>query len=512
MEKPKFYRFCEKGLFFAVCAATVVIFLLNILYNTWVVMDGNEIVKTPFEPVQGLILLCVAVFAMLAAAYCRNMLGKINEKAVFAVMMGLSLLWMLYLILNVDDTLRADAEMVRVAAMGMLDGDYASFAKDGYMTQYPHQIGLMLYDTILLLISRSGWIFFAANALFVCGINYLMWKISDAMFASKSINILVILLTHLFLPQSFFILFAYGLIPGLFFAVAAFYQTLKFAKNYKVRNLVGLALCIAAAVLLKKNYMIAGLAIVIYLLLKLMPKDRNRKAWIAIAAVLVGMFAPNHFLKLYYENKTGGELDGGMPSVLWVAMGTDMGNSRRGAPGSYNGVHVAAYKMAGYDTKKAAEYGWTGVEYNLKKMVKQPLRALKFFKEKTTYQWTDPMYQSVWSGPLEHTEQYTHTDLLRSIYNGGTAEKMVCAFSKLVTILIWLGFCAFLFLRKRRCEEWILFGLFFIGGFVFQSFWEGKSQYIYPYVFCLIPMAMCGFVQAAKKLQKFLPGERKHEK
>ena len=99
------------------------------------------------------------------------------------------------------------------------------------------------------------------------------------------------------------------------------------------------------------------------------------------------------------------------------------------------------------------------------------------------------MFQSVWSGPLEHCGQKTHTDLLRSIYNGEKAESVIASFSKILLFVIY-GFTAcFLILRGRKHDGWEIFVMFFIGGLLFHTVWEGKSQYVYPYVFGMIPFA-----------------------
>ena len=47
----------------------------------------------------------------------------------------------------------------------------------------------------------------------------------------------------------------------------------------------------------------------------------------------------------------------------------------------------------------------------------------------------------------------------------------------------------FIALYHRRCSGWELFYLTLIGGFLFHTVWEAKSQYIYPYFFPLIPFA-----------------------
>ena len=69
-------------------------------------------------------------------------------------------------------------------------------------------------------------------------------------------------------------------------------------------------------------------------------------------------------------------------------------------------------------------------------------------------------------------------------------------------LLIIFGFTLiFLLLHRKRFEGWELFTLFFVGGLIFHTFWEGKSQYTYPYVFCLIPFAAYAFYAMSEKLE-----------
>ena len=56
--------------------------------------------------------------------------------------------------------------------------------------------------------------------------------------------------------------------------------------------------------------------------------------------------------------------------------------------------------------------------------------------------------------------------------------------------------------------------MYFIGGLLFHTAWEGKSQYVYSYVFVLIPFAVYGFVKLADVLKKTVDKvmEREEEK
>ena len=62
----------------------------------------------------------------------------------------------------------------------------------------------------------------------------------------------------------------------------------------------------------------------------------------------------------------------------------------------------------------------------------------------------------------------------------------------------------FLLSKKRDGFGWQVLLLFFIGGLLFQTVWEGKSQYIYPYVFSLIPTAAYGLKLVSDKTKTWI--------
>ena len=46
-------------------------------------------------------------------------------------------------------------------------------------------------------------------------------------------------------------------------------------------------------------------------------------------------------------------------------------------------------------------------------------------------------------------------------------------------------------------ENYLLYAvIFFIGGFLFHTFWETKAQYVYQYTASLIPVASVGLYKA----------------
>ena len=97
------------------------------------------------------------------------------------------------------------------------------------------------------------------------------------------------------------------------------------------------------------------------------------------------------------------------------------------------------------------------------------------------------MFGSVWTGPLADIGQVNNTDLLRDLQTGGKTEDRVETFMTFLTLVLWGSAVWFLIRHSRTVNGWEIPVLFFVGGFLFHLVWEGKSQYIYPYLFVLIP-------------------------
>ena len=129
---------------------------------------------------------------------------------------------------------------------------------------------------------------------------------------------------------------------------------------------------------------------------------------------------------------------------------------------------------------------------NIAKIQQDPEEAFEFFSEKNLAQWCDPMFQSVFVAVPDHTDarETRYPELMKSIYTAGIADDVISVFSKYILLLVY-GFAAvFIIFFRNKCKGWELFITFTIGGFLFHTFWEGKSQYIFPYFIILIPIAM----------------------
>lgn len=481
------YRFCKKALWLIALLLTGGVCLLNIFYSSTVASTGYETVSVSSHFLIGVLDLVIIGCLVLLLHLCGGSLEHTDERKLFRLLTGVYCVMAAYLIFNVDPTIRADAKTVFQTAREVKAGIYSAFQPGHYLYRYPHQLGLMQYDRILMLFSENTQFVFFVNFLLVLGINRTAWKISEELFHDRITNLLTIVLSFAFLPQFFFILFAYGLIPGFFFMLLSFYHGLIYARTGKAVDAAVLVLSAGLAVLLKQNFLIGGIAIGIFLFLQLLKEKKIRNLTV-MAALVLSMLLPAEALKFCYEKAAGVQLDDPSPTVLWIAMGTDMDNNVRG-PGWYDSSSWNLYNAAAYDAELASDFGKQKLAENWEKMKKDPSGAGTFFLEKTISQWCDPMYESTWSGPLEDCGQYTHTPILQSVYTGGIWASILTAGMKLLCLALWIFAAAFLVFWGRESTGWEPMYLYFIGGLLFHTFWEGKSQYTYPYLFVLIPYA-----------------------
>lgn len=488
MIREKIYKFLHSSLWILSCGITLLLFIFNFLYHSDITYDTWEKATVKSDVISALIMLLIALALIICGSFFKKVIEKINEKKLFFFFALLYTAMALYLILNVNTSLGADPFQVRTAAINYTEEFYADFEIGGYISRYPHQLGLLTYDTILLKFSANTQINFFANFFFVLGINYLTYKISDHLFGNRAVNLLTILLSFAFLPQLLFILFAYGLTPGLFFMMLAFYSALKFSVDYKWRYLPGLVFGASCAILMKNNYLIGVLAILIFLALKMLKERFHWKNLTAAILLVLTLFLPQRILVSYYEGVTGQELDNGSPTILWLAMGTDMDNHMRAA-GWYDGTNWNIYTDSGYNQEIAQQMGEEKLRENWAEIKANPSYALNYFTEKNLTQWCDPMYQSCFVAVPSDEILMEYPEPLQSLYEPGAVENHISVFSKFVTILIWLFAAVFFLFFRKKCVGWEMLICFTLGGFLFHTFWEAKSQYVYPYLFVLIPLA-----------------------
>ncbi len=192
----------------------------------------------------------------------------------------------------------------------------------------------------------------------------------------------------------------------------------------------------------------------------------------------------------------------GMPAFLWIAMGTDPQNQNVCGPGWFNGYPDRLFEACGYNGELAGKIALEQIRENFLFFYTHPEQAVKFFGKKFISTWCEPTYQSIWSGPLARYGQETYTYITSNIYNQKGLYWFIRLFSKGVTVTILLFTFLYSLDKRKAFSQYGLLILYLIGGVLFHLMWETKSQYVYGYVFLLIPLGAAGAFETYQKMIK----------
>lgn len=432
-------------------------------------------------------------------------ISKIPQRILFIVCSFVFAAAGMFLVINAPQVLRADAGKVFRAAKQFNSGVYSSLKFGGYMYMYPHQLGLATFWRPLASLRLGVYAAFTVNLAMALTANFALWSSARLVYGENSpaVNYICIML-FLFLPHLFFILFVYGMTCGLCFLCLALYFGVKYLKG---KGRAGGFLCVIFASLsctVRNNNYIGAIAIGIGFVLYAV-KDKKPLRLIYPAAVFAVTFLLCSLIKWGYGAAAKAPVNDGMPKTLWIAMGLQDNDFRM--DGWSNAYNEQTYVKNNRDSKKSSETAVKNIKERLGFFAENPGKAFGFFGNKLRSTWTEPTFQSLWSGPLNDCKQPVKTGFLKNLYGGGTAYEAVNEFGAVITAMIYVSAMAGLIYSLVSREKIGFFGLvicmYLAGGFLFHTVWETKSQYVYPYVYMLIPFAAGWLSRAAQAVNVF---------
>lgn len=483
------------------------IFLLSFLalclliFHTDMKMDSYEI---PYQSFHTFAFLGLAIlFSAALFALCKFVLQ--SQIKVHHITIFFSLVYLLlasFMIIHSPSGLRADVSEIIRAVADVQTGNYRNFSPGSYFFYYPHQLGLLSFFQLLSFLSLKGLFF--VNFLAVLSIQLLQVEITKAIFQEEKTIKLSALLSYLFLPLLFFILFLYNTLFSLFFSYLGIFFCIKFFKKTSWLNALAGLLFFCIAVVLRKNLFILLIAIAIPLILFALKQKKMLFLLFAIVLILLPQLA-NKGLITYYEQQSQSELKG-LPSLAWVNLGLKRADN--GVAGAYSPLYIVQYDSFAYDTTAYTLALQEQLQEKLLGFIAEPKEALRFFWEKISATWTNPFFQSLWSGPLtvdpDLPDQTIENPYLSMLFDDSSMlYKSLAFFLRYIVLIIYAGSAYALWrLRKEEIIYTLLYiPLFFLGAFFFHLIWETKSQYVVGHVFMLIPLAGYGLAQC-KMLNK----------
>lgn len=409
-------------------------------------------------------------------------------------------LFLLYFVSATQLHPHGDQLAISNAAVGLRKYDFSLFVNNSYFVYWPFQSRI----TVFL------WGFFKLFG----NLNYIAFQIMNACCIVTSINLvaktaalagfggnpaketLIFFVCALFWPYLFYVTFIYGNIIGFTFIAAAVYMLTLYIGQHKLRYLAGTAVFCAVGVWLKNTYLIFMIAILVFLLVDFWRswKYINVAGMLCLVAAVSLLGSASDAL---LERRLGFPLPEGSPMISWVTMA--FGETEDGNPVTFDGYNRDVYLENDLDAEEARKAAAEELKRRIALITDTPEHFFRFMGKKLALEWNEPTFESLVANnrPKAQIEQ---PGLIRRMLQEDNKNPLV-KYADLFHALVLLGALSWLFCRGRKEDlSYLFFAVVFIGGFLFQLFWETCSQYTLLYFLILIPYAVSGYLAAAESV------------
>lgn len=422
-----------------------------------------------------------------------------------------------------------------------------------YLSYYPQQIGLMAFLELLLRIwnltglSVPAWHFIKlVYVCLLCGAIWFQYLSLQYLWPEnyKNISCCYLVLVCCNLPMIMYSSFVYGEIPSFAALSVGCYLLLRLLGSSSRILFTGFGsiLFLTLSVMLRKNSLIPVIAVLLVLLFEALRPGRNGKMRLGLLIMAVCLAVTSvgilPLVQKCYEKKAGNTLSSGVTAMSYLAMG--MQEASRGC-GWYNGFNIDTYDTAGMDTAIANEISRLAIDERLTYFREHPGYTADFYLHKHLSQWADGTYASRQATLATYGGR---SAFFKEVYEGSLSGGYIewCNAWQNVLYLGVLVFCIDSLKKRRKSKVvghmadqtaghtagctadhmadqldadqlgadqhgadqhgadrhgadrlYIYVGLIAVlGGFLFHTFWEANSRYIFSYSLLLMPYCGAG--------------------
>ena len=435
----------------------------------------------------------VVAIALIYRIFINGKLTDRHKKMLWYGLLGIYGITMIGITLYLSMVPRADQASVVNTAMAMVKGDFSAYEVGEYMNVYPNQVGIVYFFYWIFKILPFGYkTVFVLNVLSLIGIMVGMVGIGSLY--GKNNKYLVGVVTMMFFPISCYATFVYGNLIGQALSTLGIYFAIKYFSQRKTSSIVWSVITCALAVVIKENFLIPLIGVVLFLLLDFV-KHPKKKSAIFLVGLLSATICLSNGVKLHTEHIVGEKIATGVPTLAWVVMGMQEGYMAYGWHNQYN---EDVYRANDCNTEQTKLQVKEDLVVRMKEFLPNPAYTVKFFYQKTLSQWNNPTFECFWINDLpkrqsDGIEVKKVAGVFKSVL-GEPGNPVIRGYCNLYQTLILAGVCIWIFLGGKDLQtEHLLLATIFIGGFVFHFFWEAKCQYVMPYFVLLIPYAIKGY-------------------
>ena len=418
---------------------------------------------------------------------------------------GLCALWLaaaVFWILAVQILQRADARVVMDAAKAFAADDYArlsspvdriaTYATNEYFQTYTYQLGLCFpLELLARLFPRADLNLLAqcVNAVLGAAGAGVLAALAQEIFGERRAASAVMLLYVLSLPTLVFTTVVYSVNLMLLLCGGAMFCFARYIRTGETRFGAGYALCMGMAMVVKPNSAVAAIALAICALLHALQRGNLKIVLWTAGALLLGRGLCAAVIARYAA--LGGVKFGRDISMLSrLAMGMQ---DSPAAPGWYNGyIEQVVLEKLSPDQEKARALA--DIQTRLQWMGENPGQAARFYIQKYLTQWIEPAYEGFWIDSVSE-KVGRWNGVVNAVCRDDTAihAALMAYMNAMQSIVYGLAAAGSLIIWKKRDDmAAAALPVTILGGMLYHLIFEAKSQYAYPYMVYMLPLAAVG--------------------
>lgn len=403
-------------------------------------------------------------------------------------------IFMVWWILQTRFWYYSDTEKIYMCAEGLLGGDFTEWNAGGYAHRWPHQNGLILFIAVLLKfweVDQTFLIFYFVSLFFydvtIAGIYYTC----RMLYRERALAGIQGVMLALYFPYAFLIMKMYGDSIGYGLAVLAVYNGIRYLKENRKRNLFLAGLFLGLGICFKQNCMILGVGILILCWMNLFRRKKAVLKKLLLSLCFLGIVLVISGLpKQYIEHLSGMKIAPGNSKAAHIAMGLQDSDK---APGWYNGYNDQVFAENGYDRASTEKAALENIRKSMRHFVQDPVYGWGFFHHKLASEWNNPTFECFHVQNGRNTGQELSSFVKSIINDGGKANILLIALLDILESVLLFGILMYFLIEKEQDINRLIWGILFIGAFLFWMFWEAKAAYVLPYFLFLIPYAFMGY-------------------
>lgn len=446
-------------------------------------------------------IVCITLVCALAT-FIKIKKIKVSKNAIYIVSIAWFIICVAWVFMR-NLYPNSDQFMTLNAGQQILNGNFESLEQGGYLYIYPQQYGLtLIFMAITFLFNDESYqVIQIINIFALLTAIYSLYKISNLLYKNNNVSKYIIILLYAFIPISMYITFVYGNLLGLALSCLAILFQLKYFKEEKKIYILGAVLFSTIAVLIKSNYLINLVAMIILFITEAIFK-KKAKYLISVILIILCYMLLTQSVNFVFKKITNINRNEGTPIITWVAMGLQEGPL---AEGWYNRYNLDTYVINNYSSEKTTESAKNSIKQSMENFIKNPDYAINFFYKKILSQWNNSTFQCIWINHNVNTEatpsQYNL--IVKSMLEDGILGKIIVKYTDFLQTIILSGTLMYIILDYKNIKlKELVFAIIFIGGFIFHIVWEAKGQYTITYFVLLIPYSMFGYDKISNMLYK----------